>query len=80
MFINISQKVRVYISDDQLKFLNKYSKKKHFLQKDLSVTEVSIAKLLSAKSVLVRKKLTTDTQYAVNRSIRIFDHGYKKQI
>jgi len=78
MFINISQKVRVYISDDQLKFLNKYSKKKHFLQSELSIDDGVIAKLLSAKSVLVRKKLAADTQYAVNRSIRIFDYGYKK--
>tara|TARA_B100000902_G_scaffold181446_1_gene174325 strand:- start:788 stop:1024 length:237 start_codon:yes stop_codon:yes gene_type:complete len=78
MFINISAKVRVWISGSQLDFLKKYSKKPSFRQSELSVEEVRIAKLLADKSVLVRKKLTTDTQFAVNRTIRISHHGNKK--
>jgi hypothetical protein len=78
MFINISAKVRVWISENQLSFLRKYSSKPYFKQSELSVEEVQIAKLLADKSVLVRKKLTTDTQYAVNRTIRISHHGNKK--
>ena len=78
MFINISAKVRVWISKDQSDFLMKYSQKPYFKQSELSVKEVKLAKLLADKSVLVRKKLTTDTQFAVNRTIRIQHHGNKK--
>jgi len=78
MFINISAKVRVWIAGDQLKFLKKYSSKPSFRQSELSVEEVQVAKILADKSILVRKKLTTDTQFAVNRTIRISHHGNKK--
>ena len=78
MFINLSPKARIYISKEQLKFLQKYSKVEHFLQSKLSVEEVQIAKVLADKSMLVRKKLTADTQFAVNRRIRIPQYGNEK--
>ena len=78
MFNNISAKVRVWISENQLQFLNKYSQKPYFRQSELPAEEVQIAKVLADKSILVRKKLTTDTQFAVNKTIRISHHGNKK--
>tara|TARA_B100000745_G_scaffold239577_1_gene162257 strand:- start:901 stop:1143 length:243 start_codon:yes stop_codon:yes gene_type:complete len=80
MFINISQKVRVYLSIGELQFLEKYRRKHDFRQSELDVDEINIAKTLASKSILVRKKLIADTQYAVNRSIRVFNHDHKKQI
>ena len=80
MFINISQKVRVFLSNNDLEFLHKYSKKQDFKQSELDVDEINIAKTLASKSILVRKKLIADTQYAVNRSIRVFNHDHKEQI
>ena len=77
MFINISPKARIFISKDQQQFLRKYSKLKFFLQSKLSVEEVKTAKVLADKSILVRKKLDSDTQFAVNRRIRI-PHGNEK--
>ena len=78
MFINLSPKARIYISKEQLKFLHEYSKNDFFLQSKLSVEEVKIAKVLADKGMLVRKKLTSDTQFAVNRRIRIPQYGNEK--
>lgn len=70
MFAYISRSVRVYITQRQYEFLGKYREKTSFLQSKLEVEELPIAKSLADKCVLVRKKLDSDTQYALNNSIR----------
>ena len=46
----------------------------------IGIDEVQIAKKLSAKSILVRKKLDSDTQFAVNRYIKEYRYVDKKQV
>ena len=40
--------------------------------------EIHIAKILADKSVLVRKKLDNDVQYALNRYVKFVNDGDKK--
>ena len=78
MFIQIAPHVRVFLTDVQLQFLNKYKDKESFRSTDLQPEEVEIARILGDKSIFVRKKLDQDTQYALNRKIRFVAHDGKK--
>ena len=70
MYVHISRHERVFITEKQHDFLNKNKNLEHFLQSELPIEEAVIAKTLSDKGILVRKKLDNDTQYALNKHIR----------
>lgn len=70
MYVHISRHVRVFITEKQHDFLNKHKNLEHFLQSELPIDEAIIAKTLSDKGILVRKKLDNDTQYALNKHIK----------
>ena len=72
MYAQISKKVRVWITNEEITFLQKYREHKSFTSEQLAIDDVNTAKILSDKSILVRKKLDNGTQYAFNRYIRIF--------
>jgi len=78
MYIKIAPGVQVYITNEQINFINKYKDKESFRSIDLLPEEVQIAKILGDKSIFVRKKLDIGVQYALNRRIR-FVKNDKKQ-
>ena len=69
MFIQIAPRVRVFISESQLEFIEQHSQGT-FRDTDLSPQEVKTVKVLADKAIFVRKKLDNGMQYALNRSIR----------
>ena len=69
MFIQIAPRVRVFISETQLEFIEQHSQGT-FRDTDLSPEEVKTVKVLADKAIFVRKKLDNGMQYALNRSIR----------
>ena len=69
MFIQIAPRVRVFISESQLEFIEQQSQGT-FRDTDLSPEEVKTVKVLADKAIFVRKKLDNGMQYALNRSIR----------
>ena len=77
MYIKIGPRVRVFITDPQINFFNKYRHRSSFRNSDLGINEIEMARLLADKSLFVRKKLDNDVQYAVNRQIRFVDDGDK---
>ena len=77
MFIQIAPKVRVYVTETRLAFIQAHSHHT-FRNSDLSAEQMEMAKLLADKAVFVRKKLDNDVQYALNRRIRFVRDGYKK--
>ena len=78
MFIQIAPHVRVFLTDIQLQFFNKYKDKESFRSTDLLPEEVEVAKVLGDKSIFVRKKLDMGVQYALNRRIRFVQDGKKR--
>jgi len=78
MYIKITQGVQVWITHEQLNFINKYKDKESFRSTDLQPEEVEIAKILGDKSIFVRKKLDIGVQYALNRRIRFVNNARKK--
>ena len=78
MYIQISPQARVYITQEQIDFINKYKKYGSFRNTNLEIHEIHIAKILADKSVLVRKKLDNDVQYALNRYVKFVNDGDKK--
>jgi hypothetical protein len=78
MYIRLSRQVRVYITESQVAFIQKYEQRFPLLQTEFDVEDVATAQTLAAKGALVRKKLINDTQYALNSNIRIVDDPKKK--
>ena len=78
MFIQIAPHVRVFLTNTQVEFVNKYKDKESFRSTDLLPEEVEIAKILGDKSIFVRKKLDIGVQYALNRRIRFVQNATKK--
>ena len=78
MYIKIAPRARVYVTVEQLNFINKYSQRESFRNTDLEATEINTAKILADKSVLVRKKLDEGVQYALNRYIKFVDDDSRK--
>ena len=78
MFVQIAPKVRVFLTNTQVEFVNKYKDKESFRSTDLLPEEVEIAKILGDKSIFVRKKLDIGVQYALNRRIRFVQNATKK--
>ena len=77
MYIKIAPGCQVWITDEQLNFINKYKDKEDFRNTDLLPEEVEIAKILGDKSIFVRKKLDIGVQYALNRRIRFVNNAKK---
>jgi len=78
MFVQIAPHVRVFLTNTQIEFVNKYKDKESFRSTDLLPEEVEIAKILGDKSIFVRKKLDIGVQYALNRRIRFVQNATKK--
>ena len=78
MFIQIAPRVKVFLTNAQIDFVNKYKNKESFRNTDLLPEEVEIARILGDKSIFVRKKLDNGVQYALNRSIRFVKNARKK--
>ena len=78
MFVQIAPHVRVFLTNIQIEFVNKYKDKESFRSTDLQPEEVEIARILGDKSIFVRKKLDIGVQYALNRRIRFVNNAKKK--
>ena len=78
MFVQIAPHVRVFLTNTQVDFVNKYKDKESFRSTDLQPEEVEIARILGDKSIFVRKKLDIGVQYALNRRIRFVKDAKKK--
>ena len=78
MFVQISKHVKVYITETQIEFIKRMKDKFPMLQTDFEVNDLEVAKILCDKSILVKKKLETNTQYALNRNIRFLRDAIKK--
>ena len=70
MYIRLSRHVRVYITESQIAFIKKYRERFPLLQTEFDVEDIVTAQTLAAKGALVRKKLSDNTQYALNKHIR----------
>ena len=77
MFVQIAPHVRVFLTNTQVDFVNKYKDKESFRSTDLQPEEVEIARILGDKSIFVRKKLDIGVQYALNRRIRFVNDAKK---
>ncbi len=77
MFVQIAPHVRVFLTNTQIEFINKYKDKESFRSTDLQPEEVEIARILGDKSIFVRKKLDIGVQYALNRRIRFVKDAKK---
>jgi hypothetical protein len=77
MYIQIAPKCKVWISEEQYKFVKQHSKAS-FYNTDLPPNEVDMAKVLADKSIFVRKKIDNGVQYALNRRIRFVPNVIKK--
>tara|TARA_A100001015_G_C14472721_1_gene512387 strand:+ start:78 stop:311 length:234 start_codon:yes stop_codon:yes gene_type:complete len=77
MFIQIAPRVKVFATDEQVRFILKHSNAS-FKSSQLPADEVQMAKTLADKAIFVRKKLDNDVQYALNKSIRFVRDGNKK--
>ena len=78
MFVQIAPHVRVFLTNIQIEFVNKYKDKESFRSTDLQPEEVEIARILGDKSIFVRKKLDIGVQYALNRRIKFVPNAKKK--
>ena len=78
MFVQIAPHVRVFLTNVQIEFVNKYKDKESFRSTDLQPEEVELARILGDKSIFVRKKLDIGMQYALNRRIRFVKDDKKK--
>ena len=70
MYIEIAPRVKVYVTLADLEFIQKHWKIS-FRASQLEPAQQDQAKRLADKAIFVRKKLDADTQYALNRRIRI---------
>lgn len=77
MYVQIAPRCRVWITNKQYQFVLDKGRQT-FRNTDLHPLEVETAKILADKSIYVRKKLDTDVQYALNRSIRFVRDADKK--
>ena len=70
MFVQIAPHVRVFLTKEQVAFVEKYQHIESFTDRSLSPEESHIARVLGDKAIFVRKKLDDGMQYALNRRIR----------
>ena len=77
MFIQIAPRVKVYVTEDDMEFIQAHSKES-FRGSALTTEDQDRAKKLADKAIFVRKKLDNDVQYALNRKIRMIRSEKKK--
>ena len=77
MYARLSRYVRVYVTERQIEFVHKYEKRFPMLQTQFDVEDIATAQTLASKGILVRKKLSDNTQYNLNTSIRFEDDRNK---
>jgi hypothetical protein len=70
MFVQIAPHVRVFLTKEQVAFVEKYQHIESFTDRSLSPEEAHVARVLGDKAIFVRKKLDDGMQYALNRRIR----------
>jgi|TARA_R110001583_G_scaffold81436_1_gene217311 hypothetical protein len=70
MFVQIAPHVRVFLTKEQVAFVEKYQHTESFTDRSLSPEESHVARILGDKAIFVRKKLDDGMQYALNRRIR----------
>ena len=70
MFVQIAPHVRVFLTKEQVAFVQKYQHIESFTDRSLSPEESYLARVLGDKAIFVRKKLDDGMQYALNRRIR----------
>ena len=77
MFIEITPKARVYVTDTDFEFIKAHASGS-FRSDQLSPEDADRAKKLADKAVFVRKKLDSLMQFALNRKIRFVANDMKK--
>ena len=77
MFVQIAPHVKVFLTKEQVAFVEKYQHIESFTDRSLSPEESHLARVLGDKAIFVRKKLDDGMQYALNRRIR-FVRNVKK--
>jgi len=77
MYARLSRYVRVYVTERQIEFVHKYEKRFPMLQTQFDVEDIATAQTLASKGILVRKKLSDNTQYNLNTNIRFENDGNK---
>ena len=70
MFVKIAPHVKVFLTEEQIAFVEKYQLVESFTDKNLDPLEAHTARVLGDKAIFVRKKLDDGMQYALNRRIR----------
>ena len=78
MFVQIAPHVRVFLTKEQVAFVEKYQHIESFTDRSLSPEESHVARVLGDKAIFVRKKIDGGMQYALNRRIRFVKDGTKK--
>ena len=71
MFVQIAPHVRVFLTKEQVAFVEKYQHIESFTDRSLSPEESHLARVLGDKAIFVRKKMDDGMQYALHRRIRI---------
>ena len=66
----ITRGVRVQVTKQEYDLIQKLEDKMPFLGNSLNAEDEVVAKRLADKTILVRKKLTTTTQYNLNKNVR----------
>jgi hypothetical protein len=79
MFVQIAPHVRVFLTAEQIQFVEKYKDKQSFTDRELDPEQAHIAKVLGDKAIFVRKKLDNGMQYALNRRIRFVKNANRKK-
>ncbi len=77
MFIQIAPRVKVYVTNSDMQFIEAHWRTS-FRGNELDKDNKDRAKRLADKAIFVRKKLDNDVQYALNKSIRFVRDGNKK--
>ena len=70
MFVQIAPHVKVFLTKEQVAFVEKYKHIESFTDRSLSPEEAYVARVLGDKAIFVRRKLDDGMQYALNRRIR----------
>ena len=70
MFVQIAPHVKVFLTKEQVAFVEKYQHIESFTDRSLSPEESHLARVLGDKAIFVRKKIDDGMQYALNRRIR----------
>ena len=78
MFVQIAPHVNVFLTKEQIAFVEKYQFVESFTDKNLDPEDVYTAKILGDKAIFVRKKIDGGMQYALNRRIRFLKNDTKK--